>query len=268
MNRLQLRQPIHDDKSVRQPRSATNPAPISTRSHLARTSLFAPIHYEANYAYPLLVWLHDAASTERQLRNVMPRISLRNYVGVAVRGHEGLPDDDTPTLSGAATHYSWFQCADGIELASDHVAQSIELAQEKFHVNPRRVFLAGAGVGGTMALRLALRSPRLFTGVISLGGTLPEGHLPLAALNAARQQLRVLLTQSRTDNAYRTTQLCDDLRLLHSAGIDVTVRQYPQQDYLGQAQLSDVDTWMMSQLSGKPVVDAAPVSRYDGTSRN
>ncbi|MDA0657977.1 MAG: alpha/beta hydrolase-fold protein [Planctomycetota bacterium] len=268
MNRLQLRQTVQDDKSVRQPNSATNPSPISTRSHLARTSLFSPIHYEANYAYPLLVWLHDVASTERQLRTVMPRISLRNYVAVAVRGQDGLTGSAGPTLTSAATNFSWFQSADGIELASDLVSQSIELAQEKFHIDPRRVFLAGAGVGGTMALRLALRTPRRFAGVISLGGPLPERHLPLAAINTARQQLRVLLTQSRTDNDYHTPQLCGDLRLLHSAGIDVTVRQYPQQDYLGQAQLSDVDTWIMDQLSGKPVVDAAPVSRYDNTSRN
>ena len=31
-------------------------------------ALFAPLHYEAGYAYPLIVWLHGQGSSERQLR--------------------------------------------------------------------------------------------------------------------------------------------------------------------------------------------------------
>ena len=44
---------------------------------------FAPMHYEPNYAYPLLVWLHGYASNEHELRQVMPQVSMRNYVAVA-----------------------------------------------------------------------------------------------------------------------------------------------------------------------------------------
>ena len=47
--------------------------------------LFVPLHYEPNYAYPLIVWLHGAQDDERQLKRVMPFISLRNYVAVAPR---------------------------------------------------------------------------------------------------------------------------------------------------------------------------------------
>src|SRR3954449_13229207 len=47
---------------------------------------FAPIHYEKRYAYPLLVWLHGDAGSERELRQVIPQVSMRNYVAVAPRG--------------------------------------------------------------------------------------------------------------------------------------------------------------------------------------
>src|SRR5436190_20982679 len=47
---------------------------------------FAPIHYEERYAYPLLVWLHGNASSERELRQVIPLVSMRNYVAIAPRG--------------------------------------------------------------------------------------------------------------------------------------------------------------------------------------
>src|SRR5262249_14671671 len=48
--------------------------------------LLVPQHYERNYAYPLLVWLHDAGGDERELKKIMPLVSLRNYVSLAVRG--------------------------------------------------------------------------------------------------------------------------------------------------------------------------------------
>src|SRR6185503_16233240 len=47
---------------------------------------FAPIHYEERYAYPLLVWLHGDAGSEQELRQIMPLVSMRNYVAIAPRG--------------------------------------------------------------------------------------------------------------------------------------------------------------------------------------
>src|SRR5688500_15821791 len=49
-------------------------------------TLFAPLHYEPNYAYPLVVWLHGPGDDERQLQRVMPLVSMRNYVAAAPRG--------------------------------------------------------------------------------------------------------------------------------------------------------------------------------------
>ena len=52
-------------------------------------ALFAPLHYESGYAYPLIVWLHGRGNDERQLLRIMPQVSMRNYVAVAPRGLGG-----------------------------------------------------------------------------------------------------------------------------------------------------------------------------------
>ncbi len=49
-------------------------------------AVFAPVHYEPGYAYPLLVWLHGCGGDERQLWRLMPLLSLRNYLAVARAG--------------------------------------------------------------------------------------------------------------------------------------------------------------------------------------
>src|SRR5580698_11026646 len=48
--------------------------------------VFVPENYEPNYAYPLVVWLHDAGRSERDIVDVLPHISMRNYLGLALRG--------------------------------------------------------------------------------------------------------------------------------------------------------------------------------------
>jgi phospholipase/carboxylesterase len=206
--------------------------------------VFAPLHYESNYAYPLLVWLHPEGESEQQLKQIMPRISMRNYVAVAPRGTMAVPacgeEDATPG-------YTWSQSEDHIHLAEQRVLSAIERAQE-FHVHPGRIFLAGAGCGGTMALRLTLSLPSRFRGAATLGGPFPAGHNPLACLNQTRH-LQILIASARDSRTYAPSTVCRDLRLLHCAGIDVVLRQYPHRDALDRVAPADVDRWIMETIS-------------------
>ena len=84
-------------------------------------SWFAPLHYEANYAYPLLIWLHGGGDSERQLRRIMPHISLRNYVAVALRGTL-----EVPRLSGSGIGYRFVQVPDHVCETEDRVLSVVE----------------------------------------------------------------------------------------------------------------------------------------------
>src|SRR5436853_2143485 len=94
---------------------------------------FAPLHYEPNYGYPLLVWLHGGADSERQLRRIMPHISLRNYVAVAPRGTlEG------PRKSGSGSGFRWLQTPEHVAQAERRVDAAIADAQDRYRVRPAR----------------------------------------------------------------------------------------------------------------------------------
>ncbi|MGE0607234.1 MAG: alpha/beta hydrolase [Pirellulales bacterium] len=205
----------------------------------APQALFGPLHYEPNYAYPLLVWLHGPGDDETQLRRVMPMISLRNYVAVAPRG--------TGASAGRSGH-GWPQNQAEIGLAEQRVFDGIDAARRKFHVHERRIFLAGFDCGGTMAFRLALMHPEMFAGVISLGGAFPSRHSPLARLNRARN-LPILLSTGRDSGVYPPEKVCEDLRLFHTAGFQVALRQYPCGQEIALNMLSDIDRWMMEQIN-------------------
>lgn len=212
----------------------------------ARCAVFAPMHYESGYAYPLIVWLHGEGSDERQLLRVMPQISLRNYAAVAPRG----ADCDA---AANRTGCRWLPIDLCFELAASRVEQCVRLAQRRFNIAPHRVFLAGFDSGGTMALRLAFAQPERFAGVISLCGRFPENTGGLARWSDIRG-MPVFLTAGRHSAEYPTDVVCRDLRLLHSAGVSITLREYPCGHELTPQMLADLDRWIIEQITAKAVV--------------
>jgi phospholipase/carboxylesterase len=207
-------------------------------------NFFAPVHYEPGYAYPLIVWLHGTGTDQRQLLRIMPLVSMRNYVAVAPCGIQlpGTGDD------GRQAQYGWPQGQNDCERAEQRVFDCLELAQRKYNISPQRIFLSGFDAGGTMAMRVALSQPGRFAGVISLCSAFPSGSKPFGNLVEARR-LGILLASGRHSREYPARQVCDDLRLLYTAGLSVTLRQYPCGHELMPQMLSDMDRWIIEQIT-------------------
>ena len=85
MNRLPLLAPSQAKQPVSSPSALSQAWDLRSSQVNPQYSLYVPLHYERNYAYPLLIWLHGPSDDERQLRTIMRHISVRNYVGVAPR---------------------------------------------------------------------------------------------------------------------------------------------------------------------------------------
>jgi phospholipase/carboxylesterase len=246
-----LLSPLVDELCARQPGPATQIAP-GTHSPAADGNrnqrgaqaggirLFAPLHYEPGYAYPLLVWLHSSGDDPRQLLRVMPEISLRNYVAVAPQAREG-------DLAGG---FLWRQTPDGIDAACRDVAAAVDQARARMNVAVDRIWLAGLGGGGTMAFRVAFRLHEIFAGVLSFNGALPDGQAPLGQWRGCRR-LPVFWAHQRHSIELGEERLCRQLKLLHIAGFDVQLRQYPGGDGLPcSTTWADANRWMMGQIPG------------------
>jgi phospholipase/carboxylesterase len=229
--------------------AAQSHAPLHLEHGLLRTSherglhysLFAPLHYERNYAYPLVLWLHGPGEDERQLQRIMPLVSMRNFVSVAPRGPR--PCAET------GTGFTWPADDGALTAAEESVFDCLEVACEQLHVARQRVFLAGYQEGGTTAFRVGLKHPGIFAGVLSLGGPFPTGNSPLAYYNQARQ-LPLFIAQGRHSLRYPVETTCQELRLFHAAGMHVTLRQYPCGDELNAQMLHDVNVWIMELVTG------------------
>ena len=202
-------------------------------------SCFAPTCYEPGYAYPLIVWLHGPCNNEDELPLVMSHISTRNHIAVAPRG--------TKRILGVPSAYGWDETAAGVIEARERVEECIAVAQQRFNIHPQRIFLAGHSTGGTLACRLGLENPERYAGAVSLSGPVPRGLRLLRNIHRARK-LPLLLSVSPTVEHYSTEAVMDDVRFLHSAGMTVDVRLYPDGDDLTDVMFKDLNSWVMDHI--------------------
>lgn len=235
-----------------------------SRSNTFPHIVAAPIYYESGYSYPLLVWLHDAEKSELDLFDVTPRLSTRNYVTVAPRGlvrqkkrviRSIVNDRQIEEKCWFEPCNDWPSDKDSISEAENLVFDAISEARSKYNINPRNIFILGHGTGGVMAMRIAMRYPYDFAGVVSIDGVSESlSSLPLPSWRS-HQNLPILMTvgdRRSTTVPHLSASLARLLHLYHTAGLNVLVRQYNEegtdQDSL-QARmdnvLADVNRWIM-----------------------
>lgn len=202
-------------------------------------AVFLPEHYEAGYAYPLVVWFHSDGATESEVGEVMPLISDRNYLGVALRGNVAVGEG-----------FGWSADAvDSTTLIQD-VRAIVTSLRRQYHIHSERIYLAGFGTGATTALQVMLRKPEWFGGVISFSGELPDTDTARLSLDDLKDK-RILLTASLSASATRVGDVVAAGRLLYSAGIQVGTRVYQGGETRPTSKmLRDLNSWLMDDICG------------------
>lgn len=226
---------LHDSSPI------TNDEPAAYQRE--QVCLFGPERYEPRYDYPLIVWLHSCHSAERELENVMPALSLQNYVACAPRA----PFSSHP--DGLLFH--WGRSANAIAIAEELVFDAIEIASSEFSIARERIFLAGFGGGGTMAWQIALRYPQRFAGVVSICGEFPSGGQPLCNLDSVRELRSLWMVGAQSANC-GVQHMCEALPVMHSASLAVDIRQYPCGNELLSNMLFDTNNWLMERVTSQP----------------
>jgi phospholipase/carboxylesterase len=227
--------------------AATRGAVASRRRPVRPCSVFVPENYEPNYAYPLIVWLHETGASERDIARVLPRISLRNYLGLSLRGTAGCRRR-IPAVPGASAGYGWSRSLRAGELLQDELQCRVRGLRREFHVNAERVFLAGAGDGGTAAWELFLARPEWFAGLAVLGGSLTRRRILPRRYHDLHG--KHLLLSVDAQNPADRAQAEQAGRLMHSAGLAVSFRSHRPGRPLSQPMLRQVDRWIMKAIGG------------------
>ncbi|MEM0925038.1 MAG: prolyl oligopeptidase family serine peptidase [Planctomycetota bacterium] len=206
----------------------------ATQAH----TCFVPVHYEANYAYPLIVWLHSDGFNENQVGQVMPHVSMRNYLATGIRA---------PKAADSAGHrFCWGESTAVMESTEFSVMEAIRHAMEQYSVNPNRVVIAGYKEGGTVAMQIAMRHPERFSGVVNIGGRFDVPDATLVDRSAlCKHRLRMLWQHAMLAEDFDQALLTEQVKLASKFRPRLEVRQYRSDDEMNTAVLSDFDRWVM-----------------------
>jgi len=223
-------------------------------------AVYVPESYEPNYAYPVVILLHNRGANENQMTRLAPRLSRRNYIAISLRGTDriGL------RRSGRAA-YSWSQyaahelgadamhrlqnalaCATrSARYLDDYVAEVLELLGEDLNLDRERVYLLGYGEGAAAALRLALGSPARYAGVVALNGWLPAVRGPWLRWPEARR-LRALILHGAANDRVPPDESLRIAKLLYTAGLDVQFRLVPGSHRINRTMLALANRWLIA----------------------
>ncbi len=203
--------------------------------------MITPLHYQPGYQYPLLVWLHSSGHNERQIEQVLPHISTRNYVGVGVRA--------TRATDVRGCGFDWPMGPDAASKACDDVFSAIDEAMTAYTIHPERVILAGYGSGATLACRIAMMQCDRIAGVVRMGGQFADNCGAMKNFKNLRQRrLPMLWLQAINEVDDELLALQRDISVAQLIRSQVEIRQYMGDDVMNTAALKDIDRWCFDKI--------------------
>lgn len=200
-------------------------------------SIQLPEHYEARYAYPLVVWFHGNGSSEAEISAVMPKISDRNFIGLSIRGNVELESG-----------FGWSTSEDDVGTLLSDVESLVRMCRRQYHIHSERIYLAGFGSGASVAMAVLLRKPEWFGGAACLCGSFPKFRVPSQRFNDLRNK-RILLTTSAANRSSGVGDVVATGRLLYASGMQIGTRVYQEAGTsASNKMLRDVNHWLMDDI--------------------
>lgn len=201
------------------------------------SSIQLPEHYEARYAYPLVVWFHGDGGSEAEISSVMPSISDRNFIGLAVRGN---------TTCGSG--FGWSTEDEQIDSLLNDVESLVRMCRRQYHIHSERIYLAGFGSGASAAMKLILKRPEWFGGAACLCGSFSNLSVPSLRLKDFRNK-RMLLTTSAMNRSSGVGDVVAAGHLLYSSGMQIGTRVYQESGSTPTTKmLCDLNHWLMDDV--------------------
>jgi predicted esterase len=146
---------------------------------------------------PILVVLHDAGSTKDEVVRGRWK-EIADDLGFALIAPSGkFPVGDDP-----AKGSTWFEAIDDYAakyyVYEKPVNDAVTAFKKDHTIDKSQVVVAGEGLGGLVALDVAINGPGLYKGVVSLNGVFQPEILAGRAPSAAKMGLRVALLSDST----------------------------------------------------------------------
>jgi phospholipase/carboxylesterase len=219
------------------------PADVLFRAPSQAAILKFPEHYDSAQAYPLLVALHGNGGTAAEFDSGLASLDRASLLVAVPQGE----------YARAGGGYSWFLETPDRSLweandtrTVDHVVELVGAIGARYRVG--KVFVLGFSAGASLAYMTGLRNPSLVTGILAIGGHLPEidreGSILHAEDLANGRSVRVFIARGMADPYVGQRIFTNQRDFLASRGFAVTAYEYVGAHHLTSELLARVARWI------------------------
>jgi phospholipase/carboxylesterase len=203
----------------------------------------APLSTNESGPLPTLILLHGRGTDENDLLGLTPAFDPRMLV-VSVRAPFRFPYGG----------YTWFDLDEHSGVNTDQLLQGrdaflrcVDELQEKYPVDPKRIFLFGFSMGAMMSLSVSISNPGRFKGVVAHSGLLPNND-QLQYRWDDLQGISFFIAHGTHDPIVPVELGRQAYEQLHHANANVLYREYPIQHTISEESLSDTARWLQQYI--------------------
>lgn len=198
---------------------------------------------------PLVIFLHGSGTNEEDLFGLKDELPAE-YNYLSVRG-------PFTQQEGA---YRWFASRpdaaeyDGVtadlQRSNELLGQFIAQATEKYHTQPRKVFLIGFSQGAIMSYEVALRHPELVGGIAVLSGKVLSVLQQELKPDNSRQSLAIFIGHGSLDPVLPASSASGARVVMETLGLNPDYHLYEGMRHtINNTEMNDLNAWLQRAAS-------------------
>lgn len=203
---------------------------------------------------PTVIALHGHGAHAQDLIGLAPHLAGGRLLWICPQAQHPIE----PSFFG----FTWFQrdpatgqrAADEPERTIEVVRGFLDVAFERYRVDPARVVLLGFSQGGMLGYGLALAEPGRFRGLAALSTSLSEEQAARLMPGTGVEGLPVLVQHGTQDEAISVERARESRERLRALGIEPEYHEYAMGHAIGQQSAGDLSRWLERVLDLGPSV--------------
>lgn len=177
--------------------------------------------------FPAIVALHGWGASAHDLLGLAPILHGGRALVLCPQGPVAVP------FGNGQYGFGWFPLVhgappdvEGFKRGAEALREFLDLARQRYPIDPDRVVVAGFSQGGMMAYELALREPARFAGLAALSSRFPEELAAMLPKLREQEGFPVLVLHGTRDTMISVEDARSSREALRPFGVTLTYREF------------------------------------------
>jgi phospholipase/carboxylesterase len=177
--------------------------------------------------FPTIVALHGWGASAHDLLGLAPILHDGRALVLCPEGPVAVP------FGNGQYGHGWFPLVhgappdvEGFKRGAEALREFLDMARQRYPIDPDKVVVAGFSQGGMMGYELALREPAHFAGLAALSSRLPKELVALLPKLPEQEGFPVLVLHGTRDTMIPVDHARESRETLRSFGVTLTYREF------------------------------------------